>query len=198
MILNKIDIHLYIRTDIVPEILARAQLEEDTIPRDRAVYIKSILKMWKIWRTFPWTTKSNYASSIDCSFCWKIFELLDFLTWSSWALESSTGGFPLDVILKPTIIAWSIKLQRNYETFKIVQKKLPPIFYISRIYSTNLYVYIDNNDGFHLLTVTQSVSVISLSRESLYFVSRDLSHVTGVRNHDCKWDKMSQNRRITR
>ena len=43
----------------------------------------------------------------------------------------------------------------------------------------NLYVYIDNNDGFHLLTVTQSVSVISLSRESLSFVSRDLSYVTG-------------------
>ena len=62
----------------------------------------------------------------------------------------------------------------------------------------NLHVYIDNNDGFHLLKGTPSVSVISLSRESLSFVSRGLSYVTGVRNRDCKWDKMSQNRRITR
>ena len=57
----------------------------------------------------------------------------------------------------------------------------------------NLYLYIDNNDGFHLLTVTQSVSVISLSRESLSFVSRGLSYVTGESEiatvNEIKWAK---------
>ena len=57
----------------------------------------------------------------------------------------------------------------------------------------NLYVYIANNDGFHLLTLTQSVSVISLSRESLSFVSRDLSHVTEESEiatvNEIKWAK---------
>ena len=57
----------------------------------------------------------------------------------------------------------------------------------------NLYVYIDNNDGFDLLTLTQSVSVISLSRESLSFVSRDLSYVTEESEistvNEIKWAK---------